>query len=333
MVSFCYYINVLLIYARDAPNCMPQTSATQRPLVTYTALITPFTKNGENGEIDIDALLNLANLQAKAGIDGVVFAGTTGEGYSMGNCEYKQAIRAIRAGFPRLNLIAGVSGLATSRFARQARCAQEAGADQVMIGMPSYCKPPQAGLEEHIVAVANHTDLPAIIYNVPTRTGVDLEPETTRRALARAKNIIAIKEASPSMNRIEIYHNMGLTFLLGNDSGMQGGMVLGADGIVSVASNIVPAKVISIIRNSRVHPTQTLLEYNHVANLVDMLSCEVNPLPVKYAASLMGLCEPNYRLPLCPPTENSQRRIRTTLQSYSLVRTEPVGAVTFAMAK
>lgn len=274
-----------------------------------TALITPF----RDGAIDLPALEALIEFQIAGGISAILVAGTTGESATLDFDEHRELIRSaheIIAG--RVPLLAGCGSNCTERAVRLAEIATQAGADALLAVTPYYNKASDRGILAHYRAISEATNRPVLVYNVPSRTGMTL---TIRhyRELARLEHICGVKEASGDLELLEqIVSECGddLDVYTGNDSQTVAAMKLGARGVISVASNILPEKMCEVCRlceeeNFR-RAGQKMQELRPV--LADLFA-EVNPIPVKYAASLRGLCLPEYRLPLTPPSQEVCRRL------------------------
>lgn len=274
-----------------------------------TALITPF----RDGKIDFAALEELIEHQIGGGIAAILVAGTTGESATLDFDEHRDLIRAsaeIIAG--RLPLLAGCGSNCTDRAVRLARIACAAGADALLAVTPYYNKASDRGIFAHYRAIAEASEKPVIVYNVPSRTGMTL---TMRNycELAKLDRICAVKEASGDLELLgQLAAECGddLDVYTGNDSQTVAAMRLGARGVISVASNVLPERMQEICRlcdggNYR-RASQRMQELRPVLR---ELSAEVNPIPVKYAAALLGLCRPEYRLPLTPPAPELAQRL------------------------
>lgn len=275
-----------------------------------TALITPF----RDGEIDYPSLKGLIERQIRAGVDGILFAGTTGEGATLTFAEYGDLIAYAKetvAG--RTAILSGCGSNCTSRAAELAKIVTDAGADALLSVTPYYNKTNEIGIVKHFEAIAGATDKPVILYNVPSRTGFSLTLDAIGK-LAEVKNIVGIKEASGNLHFLsQIVSEYGNRFdvFTGNDDQTLPAMRLGAKGVISVTSNILPVEI--------KHLTDACLEakwkkaekiQRKTARLTALLFEEVNPIPVKYAASLLGLCRAEYRLPLCQPTEKTKEKLQ-----------------------
>ena len=266
----------------------------------FTALVTPF----RNGEVDVEALENLVEFQIGQGIHGLVPCGTTGETPSMSEAEDRLVIgTVVRVANGRVPVIAGTGSNSTDMAIKYTRMAEEEGADGSLQVSPYYNKPTQEGLYRHFAAIAESTSLPIVLYNIPGRTSVTVSAETTAR-LAEIPNIVGTKEATHSMDLAsDIRRLCGEEFdiLSGDDSLTLPLMSLGGRGVISVAANVAPAVVSDMVN--------ALLEGNFergrelhydLLPLCRALFIETNPIPVKTAASILGLCSDEMRLPMIP---------------------------------
>ncbi len=281
-----------------------------------TALITPM----KDGIVDLPAFEKLVEFQIERGIDGLVVNGTTGEPTTMSRAERTLTLKsAIRIAQGKVPVIAGTGSNNTHTVIMYTQEASKLGADAVLIVTPYYNKCTQAGLVAHYTAVAKAVDIPIIMYNVPSRTGLNMLPSTVLE-LAQVPNIAGVKEASGNISQImEIAAGMPKDFALlsGEDALIYALMACGGDGVISVASNIVPDFVKGItaeyfagnLEESRA------MQYKMLP-LVSALFAEVNPIPVKYAASLLGLCENELRLPLTPMVK--QELMQKELKAFGI---------------
>ena len=284
---------------------------------TYTAIVTPF---DGNGAVDYDKLRELIEIQAAAGIDGIVPVGTTGECPTLGYDEHSQVIAvAIEVCHGRLKVIAGTGANATSEALDLTRHALEAGADGGLQVTPYYNKPSQEGLIRHFTAVAE-LGLPIVLYNVPGRTGREIAVDTIVE-LAKNPNIVAVKEAGGSVDRVSsILSRCDIAVLSGDDSLTLPMMAVGARGVISVASNIAPAEVARMTHLALAgdwdRARELHLKYH---GLFTDLFLDTNPIPIKAAMAMKGLIEEVYRLPLCPMRDDLKQQLRATLESVELL--------------
>lgn len=266
-----------------------------------TALVTPF---DESGATDPAAWRRLLDGQLAAGIHGLVVAGSTGEAAMLTAAEFGALIRsAVDAVAGRIPVLAGAGLPATQATIEQCRRARDAGADGLLVATPPYVRPTQEGLRRHFEAVAEALDAPIVLYNVPPRTGVDLLPDTVAQ-LAPDPRIVGIKEAVPDAARIAALlalRSPGFAVLSGDDASACEAQLSGADGVVSVASNVVPAALAALSTRARAGDARGARELNgELAALFPVLALEPNPIPVKAILSQLGLCADRLRLPLVP---------------------------------
>ncbi len=266
----------------------------------FTALVTPF----RNGEVDVEALEGMVEFQIQNGIHGLVPCGTTGETPAMSEEEDRLVIDAVvRVANGRVPVIAGTGSNSTDMAIKYTRMAEEVGADGSLQVAPYYNKPTQEGLYRHFAAVAENTDLPIILYNIPGRTSVTVDAETTAR-LAEIPNIVGTKEATLSMNMaMDVMSLCGEDFdvLSGDDPVTLPLMSLGGRGVISVASNVAPAAVSDMVNALLTGDWERGRELHYeLLPLFRALFVETNPIPVKTAASILGLCSDEMRLPMIP---------------------------------
>jgi len=264
------------------------------------ALITPM-KADETGtsSIDLDAFDALLTWHLEAGTASVVIGGTTGESATLDHEEYVTLLtHAVERLKGQIAVIAGTGSPSTAHTIHRTRLAQALGADAVLVVTPSYNRPSQRGLLAHYLAVADASEVPVILYNVPTRTACDLLPETAL-ALAKHEQIVAIKEAVPDPRRIQALLDGGLCVLSGDDPTFVRSMEMGAVGVISVASNIVPgtmAKLCALVESGAFEEAESLNQT--LEPLYEFLGVETNPVPAKWLLSQMGRCQDAIRLPL-----------------------------------
>ena len=266
---------------------------------SMVALVTPMR---EDGAVDYDALANLVELHVEAKTDAIVAVGTTGESATLNFGEHCDVIRAVvKTARDRIPVIAGAGANATAEAVALSRCAQEAGAAATLHVTPYYNKPTQEGLYRHYRTIADAVSLPHILYNVPGRTGVDMQPETVCR-LADIPNIVGIKEASGSLERIgELLAAVRERIAVyggDDDLGMEA-MLLGAKGVISVTANAVPAAMARMAAAALAGDRAGAEAKNRpLEGLHRALFLESNPIPVKWAMEALGVIGPGIRLPL-----------------------------------
>ncbi|MGB3634098.1 MAG: 4-hydroxy-tetrahydrodipicolinate synthase [Rubrobacteraceae bacterium] len=279
----------------------------------FTALITPF----RNGAVDVEALESLVELQIDQGIHGLVPCGTTGETPAMSEAEDRLVIETVaRVADGRVPVVAGSGSNSTEMAIKYTKMAQEAGADGSLQVSPYYNKPTQEGLYRHFTAVAESTDLPILLYNIPGRTAVTIEADTMAR-LAEVPNIVGVKESTLSMNMVsDIRKLCGEDFdiLSGDDPMILPLMALGGVGAVAVSSNIAPGAVSDMVDAALEGNWERARELHYeLLPLFRALFVETNPIPVKTAASLLGFCSDEMRLPLVPMEGENLTLLQETL--------------------
>jgi 4-hydroxy-tetrahydrodipicolinate synthase len=284
---------------------------------TFTALVTPF----RDGGIDASAFEKLIETQIAAGITGVVAVGTTGESPTLSHEEREQVIRlAVTTAKKRCQVIAGTGSNATQHAVADTKMAEELGADGALLVAPYYNKPSQEGLFRHFKAIADATSLPIILYNIPGRCGVDIAPDTVARLAKECRNIVSIKEASGSVERVsELRRRLpeSFTILSGDDSLTLPFMAVGAVGVVSVASNLFPAEVCALVRAFQSGDVKSAVKlHRKLFPLFKDLFIEPNPVPIKTVLGWHGTMSSDVRLPLCEMSEANQARLRKTLDAF-----------------
>jgi 4-hydroxy-tetrahydrodipicolinate synthase len=284
---------------------------------TFTALVTPF----RNGGIDVSAFETLVQTQITAGITGLVAIGTTGESPTLSHDEREEVIRsAVATANKRCVVLAGTGSNATQHAVTDTKAAEKLGVDGALLVAPYYNKPSQEGLFRHFKAIAEATSLPIILYNIPGRCGVDIMPETVARLANECRNIVSIKEASGSVERVgDLRRRLpeSFTILSGDDSLTLPFMAVGAAGVVSVASNLFPSEVCALVRaceSGDLKPAAKL--HRKLLPLFKDLFIEPNPVPVKTALGWRGAMSGDVRLPLCEMSEANQARLRKTLEEF-----------------
>jgi len=284
---------------------------------TYTALITPF---GRDGAVDFGKLKELVDRQVAGGVAGVVPVGTTGESPTLTVAEHGEVIaKTIEYAAGRVQVVAGTGGNSTAEAIHLTKEAIAMGADATLQVTPYYNKPNASGLFQHFAAVAD-LGAPVVLYNIPGRTGREI-PLSVVEALAKHPSVAAIKEAGGSVDRVSrIRQVCALPVLSGDDSLTLPMMAVGAAGVVSVASNVVPEMVVEMVKKARdgkFAEARTLHE--KLYPLFRDLFCDTNPIPVKVAMELIGFAPAVYRLPLCAPEADCVEKVRAALAGLGLV--------------
>lgn len=284
---------------------------------TFTALVTPF----RDGRIDFTAFEQLIETQIAAGITGIVAVGTTGESPTLSHEERQELVRvSIATAGKRCLVLAGTGSNATQHAVADTKIAEELGADGVLLVAPYYNKPSQEGLFRHFKTIATATSLPILLYNIPGRCGVDIAPDTVTRLASECSNVVSIKEASGSVDRVsELRAHLpkAFTILSGDDSLTLPFMSVGAVGVVSVASNLFPSEVCALVRAYECGDVKLAFNlHRKMFPLFKDLFIEPNPVPVKTALAWRGHMSNEVRLPLCEMSDANQTRLRKTLDAF-----------------
>jgi 4-hydroxy-tetrahydrodipicolinate synthase len=286
---------------------------------SYVALPTPF----RQGELDLAGLNSLIEFHVAKGSDGLVIAGTSGEAATLSDYERRTVIHAaIEQARGRLPVIAGIGTNSTRVSVDYARFAADARADGLLAVTPYYNKPSPRGMLLHYGAIAEATPLPVILYNVPSRTGVDLKPETVAELRTRHPSIVAIKEASGSLGRArELLGGSDIALIAGEDALIADFMGLGAAGVIGVVGNIAPREVAELCRVAAPggNPIRTAELVAWLAPLVRDLFIESNPVPLKTALAAMRLCAGEVRAPLAALEDKNRERLMGTLHETGLI--------------
>jgi 4-hydroxy-tetrahydrodipicolinate synthase len=284
---------------------------------TFTALVTPF----RNGTIDFAALEKLIEAQIVAGISGVVAVGTTGESPTLTHHEREEVIqRAVKIAAGRCKVLAGTGSYSTREAIEATKAAEEFLVDGALLVAPYYNKPSQEGLFRHFKAIADTTALPIMLYNIPGRCSVDIGAETVVKLAEACRNIVSIKEASGSVERVsELRRRLPneFTILSGDDSLTLPFMAVGAVGIVSVASNLFASEICALVRACESGDLKSAERlHRKLSPVFKDLFIEPNPVPVKTALAWRGAMSGEVRLPLCEMNEANQVRLRKTLEVF-----------------
>lgn len=287
---------------------------------TYTAIVTPF----RQGQIDVDALQKLVRAQVRGGVDGIVPVGTTGESPTLDYDEHIRVIElAVQFAAGRIRVIAGTGGNSTREAIDLTARAESVGADATLQVAPYYNKPTQEGLFQHFKAVADSTRLPVMLYSIPGRCGVEIAVDTVVRIAAACPNVVSIKEAGGSCDRVSQLRAVlppKFTILSGDDSLTVPFMSVGASGVVSVASNVAPKLVSGLVQRFLKGDAKGAAKVHaRLFPLFRNLFVETNPAPVKAALAEMGMMTDDLRLPLVPVSEASRKLVRSTLKDLRLI--------------
>ncbi|MCL2102842.1 MAG: 4-hydroxy-tetrahydrodipicolinate synthase [Syntrophorhabdaceae bacterium] len=284
-----------------------------------TALITPF----RNGKLDAAALRKLVAFQIRNGIHGIVACGTTGEASTLSFEEHEKVIQIVLDAVKgKVRVIAGTGSNSTKEAVILTRYARKAGADAALIVTPYYNKPTQKGLIDHYKAIAEEVDIPIILYNVPGRTGVNMTADTVAR-LAEIKNIVGLKEASGNFAQIcEILRSTPEDFCLlsGDDALYFPMLALGADGVISVTSNVAPREMVDLYEACVAGDIARARELHfRLWPLMQVLFIETSPIPVKTAVAMMGMVQEELRMPLCAMSEANRKTLAKVLAGLKMV--------------
>ncbi len=286
---------------------------------SYVALVTPFT---DNLEVDYDAYGRLIDFQLENGTDGLVPCGCTGEAATLSHAEQKECIRfTVERVAGRVPVVAGTGSNNTAEALGLTRYALEAGCDGALLITPYYNKPTPAGQIAHYKTIAEAVNIPIMLYNVPGRTGIKMSADTIA-TLSEVPNIVAVKEASGSVDQVtEILERCAITVLSGDDGLTLPMMAVGATGVVSVAANVMPADVAALCKLAAAGDYEQARKIHYkMSRLFKTLFIETNPMPVKAALSRMGIIKNNLRLPLVPLEGKSMDTLNALLREMGLIQ-------------
>ncbi|HMN38101.1 MAG TPA: 4-hydroxy-tetrahydrodipicolinate synthase [Hyphomicrobium sp.] len=287
---------------------------------SLTALITPF----RNGALDEAAFARIVEWQITEGIHGLVPVGTTGESPTLDHDEHKRVIEiCVETARKRVPVMAGTGSNATDEAVELSQYAQKVGADAVLIVTPYYNKPNQDGLFQHFKAINDAIDIPIYIYNIPSRSVVDMSVDTMARCVRELKNVAGVKDATANLARPSQQRTAcGEKFcqLSGEDATALGFMAHGGHGVISVASNAAP-RLVSQMQSALLKGDfkAGLAMQDRLMPLFEVMFCETNPAPAKYAVSRLGLCTAEMRLPMVPLSEHSKKAIDAVLKDLGLI--------------
>lgn len=298
---------------------------------SIVAIVTPFcaagasASGGKKSKIDEEKLKWLIDFQIKNGSSGIVPCGTTGESATLSFAEHERVIEiTIKQVNKRVPVIAGTGSNSTEEAIMLTRQAASAGADASLQVSPYYNRPTQKGLYEHFKAVANSVDIPIILYNIASRTGVNIESETVARLAADCKNIVGVKEASGSldqMSRVKALCGKNFDLISGDDSLTLPVLSVGGTGIISVVANIVPKDVANMVAEFEKGNLKKAQEIHFkLLPLIKAVFIETNPIPIKTAMGLLGMCEPDLRLPMTSMLPENLEKLRKALREYGLLK-------------
>jgi 4-hydroxy-tetrahydrodipicolinate synthase len=284
------------------------------------ATVTPFT---ESGEVDEEGVLRIIEFLERSGVDALVPCGTTGESATLSHEEHKRVVE-LYVENSKIPVIAGTGSNSTAEAIDLTKHAKEVGATAAMLVTPYYNKPTQRGLIKHFSTIAREVEgFPLILYNIPSRTGVNMSPETIAE-LAKIENIIGVKDSTGDMKHIsavfELTENLDFRIYSGDDHLTLPILALGGSGVISVAANIVPKKMVELYRSFKEGNLKKAREIHYeLLPLFNALFVETNPIPVKKAVELIGLASSRMRLPMCEMSEENERILRDVMKELGLI--------------
>lgn len=284
------------------------------------AIVTPF----RDGKVDFNTLEKLVEFHVENETSWILVCGTTGESTTLSHEEHQEIIeKTVKFAKGRVKILAGTGSNNTQESIRLTTFAKKVGADAVLLVSPYYNRPTQKGLYLHYKAIADSVDIPVVLYNIQSRTCVNIEPETIAKISSDCKNVVAIKEASGSLEQISRikYLVPKIELLSGDDALTLPLLSVGGVGAVSVVANIVPKDVSELIRSYLSGNPKRAMEIHYkLFPLIKAIFLETNPIPIKTAMGLLGLCSDELRLPLSPMDEANKEKLRKSLQDYGLLK-------------
>jgi 4-hydroxy-tetrahydrodipicolinate synthase len=288
---------------------------------SIVALVTPF----RSGTVDEAKLHELVAFHVKHGTDGIVASGTTGESPTLSHDEHKRVLEVVvEAAAGRIRVIAGTGSNSTAEAVDLTRHAERAGAQAALVVSPYYNKPTQEGLYRHFRTVAEAAAIPIFIYNIQSRTAVNVETETLARLARDCKNIVGVKEASGSLDQMsQVMAACGPDFIMlsGDDTLARPRMVVGGRGVISVIANLVPRDVADMTHAALDGDWKRARELHYkLFPLAKAAFLETNPIPIKEAMALVGMIEPEFRLPMCRMSDANREKLRAVLRQYGLLK-------------
>lgn len=287
----------------------------------FTAIITPFK---EDGSVDEEQLKKLIDFNIENGVSGIVPCGTTGESPTLSNAEHSRVIEiTVEHVNGRVPVIAGTGSNCTREAIRQSQHAEEVGVDALLLVNPYYNKPTQEGLYRHFKAIANSVKISCVVYNIKGRTGVNVETPTLMRIIKECKNVVAVKEASGDLDQMKAViaqRPEGFSVLSGDDNIALDLIKAGGNGVVSVASNIIPKQMSDMVKLALDGNYEEAEKINSsLGKLFEVEFIETNPIPIKYMLSLKGMAKEVYRLPMCEMTDEHKEEVKKVLGEMNLV--------------
>jgi 4-hydroxy-tetrahydrodipicolinate synthase len=288
---------------------------------SFVALVTPF----RNGRVDEAKLRELVEMHAASGTDGLVPCGTTGESPTLSHAEHKHVVEVVvAAARKRMKVLAGTGSNSTSEAIELTKHAERAGADGALVVNPYYNKPTQEGLYRHFRAVAESVALPIVVYNIQSRTAVNIETATMARLVKDVKNVRGVKEASGSldqMSQVIAACGPGFSVLSGDDNLTLPLMAVGGHGVISVIANILPRETADMVHAALEGDIKRARELHYrLFPMARAAFLETNPIPIKEAMAMAGMLEPELRLPMCRMSDANRETLRGVLRQYGLVK-------------
>ena len=288
---------------------------------SFVAMVTPF----KNGTVDETKVRELVEFHVAHGTDGLIPCGTTGESPTLSHDEHKRVVEAvIGAARGRIRVVAGTGSNSTAEAIDLTRHAEKAGAAGALVVNPYYNKPTQEGLYRHFRAVAESVAIPILVYNIQSRTAVNVETATLERLVRDAKNVTGVKEASGSLDQMsQVIAACGPDFsvLSGDDNITLPLLAIGGHGVVSVIANILPRETAEMVHAALDGDWKRARELHYrLFPLARAAFLETNPIPIKEAMAMAGMIEPEFRLPMCRMSDANRERLRAVLTQYSLVK-------------
>lgn len=288
---------------------------------TYTAIVTPF----QDGSIDAAALKKLIQFQVRAGVDGIVPVGTTGESPTVSYEEHIELIAmSVKFAAGRIKVIAGTGANSTREAIYLTQEAEKAGADASLQVAPYYNKPTQEGLFQHFREVARNTKLPILLYSIPSRCGIEIGIDTVKRLAKECRNVVGIKEAGGNSDRVsQLRAALGPRFVIlsGDDGLTLSFMAVGAQGVISVASNIIPRQMSQMVKLFAAGKARAALKvHERYYPIFKDLFIETNPVPIKAALAMLGQIQEEYRLPLVPMSARNRETLAASLKRCGVLK-------------
>ncbi|MBA2851053.1 4-hydroxy-tetrahydrodipicolinate synthase [Methanococcus maripaludis] len=285
----------------------------------YPAIITPLKEN----KVDYDGLRNNIDFLIENGVSGVIPVGTTGESPTLTPLEHEKVVeKVVEFVDGRVEVIAGTGSNSTSEALEFSQYAEDVGVDGVLLITPYYNKPTQEGLKRHFGEIANSINVPIVLYNVPSRTALNIEPETIKYLFNEYSNISAVKEANPNLSQVsEVLDSCDIDILSGNDELTLPIISLGGKGVVSVIANIAPKEFVQMVDFANAGKFDKAKEIHYkLFPLMKLMFVETNPIPIKTAMNMIGMPSGELRLPLCEMAESNKLKLQNALNNLGLLK-------------